>query len=35
MDWIDVAEERVKWQAVRNTIMHLHVASDADSFVSN
>jgi len=26
MDWIDVAEERDKWQALMNTIMHLHVA---------
>jgi hypothetical protein len=26
MDWIDVVEERDKWQALMNTIMHLHVA---------
>jgi hypothetical protein len=26
MDWFDVAEEMGKWQALMNTIMHLHVA---------
>jgi hypothetical protein len=26
MDWIELAEERGKWQALVNTIMHLHVA---------
>ena len=35
MDWIDVAEEKDKWQALMNTIMHLHVVEHAGSFLSN
>jgi hypothetical protein len=33
LDWIDVAEDRIKWGAVSNKVMNLWLASNTRKFL--
>jgi hypothetical protein len=35
VDWIDVAHDRIKWRALVNTVMNLHVPYNAGKLSSN
>ena len=35
VDWIDLAQDRDKWQAVVNTVKNLQVTSNAGNFLTS
>jgi hypothetical protein len=35
MDWIDMAQDRVQWRTLVNTVMNLRVPQNAGKFLSN
>jgi hypothetical protein len=35
VDWSDLVQDREKWQALVNVVMHLPVPQDAGNFLTN
>jgi hypothetical protein len=35
MDWIDLAQDRDRWQAYVKAVMNLHIPQNAGNFLTN